>query len=40
MSQYQWVNSGKAAAAAQELAWFVVLVFVVIGVMIWLDIRK
>lgn len=30
-----WVNSGKAAEAAQELIWFVVLVFVVIGVVLW-----
>lgn len=30
-----WVNSGMAAQAAQELVWFVVLVFVGIGIAIW-----
>ena len=29
-----------AAAAAQELAWFVVLVFIGIGVVLWNDARK
>jgi len=35
-----WYESGQAAQAAQELVWFVVLVFIGIGVVIWLDIRK
>ena len=35
-----WVDSGMAAQAAQELVWFVVLVVVGIGVVIWLDIRN
>lgn len=35
-----WYESGKAAEAAQELVWFVVLVFVGIGVLIWLNDRK
>ena len=35
-----WVDSGQAAQAAQELIWFVVIVFVVIGLMMWKDIRE
>jgi UDP-N-acetylmuramyl pentapeptide phosphotransferase/UDP-N-acetylglucosamine-1-phosphate transferase len=35
-----WVSSGLAADAAQELAWFVILVFIGIGVVMWLDMRK
>ena len=35
-----WISSGLAADAAQELAWFVILVFVGIGVVMWLDMRK
>ena len=35
-----WVDSGMAAQAAQELIWFVVIVFVVIGLMMWKDIRE
>ena len=35
-----WVASGQAAEAAKELVWFVVLVFVVIGVVMWLDMKK
>lgn len=35
-----WVRSGMAAEAAQELAWFVVLVMVAIGVAAWRDMRK
>jgi hypothetical protein len=35
-----WYESGAAAQAAQELVWFVVLVFIGIGVVIWHDIRK
>ena len=35
-----WYESGAAAQAAQELVWFVVLVVVGIGVVIWLDIRN
>lgn len=35
-----WVSSGLAADAAQGLAWFVLIVFVGIGVVMWLDMRK
>jgi hypothetical protein len=35
-----WYESGMAAEAAQELVWFVVIVFVGIGLLIWNDIRK
>jgi hypothetical protein len=35
-----WYESGLAAQAAQELVWFVVIVVVGIGVVIWHDIRK
>jgi hypothetical protein len=35
-----WYESGAAAQAAQELAWFVILVVVGIGVVIWRDIRN
>jgi len=35
-----WIESGAAAQAAQGLVWFVVLVVVGIGVVIWLDMRK
>ena len=35
-----WISSGLAADAAQELAWFVILVLVGIGVVMWLDMRK
>lgn len=35
-----WYESGMAAEAAQELVWFVVIVFVGIGLFIWNDIRK
>lgn len=30
-----WVRNGQAAEAAQELAWFVVIVFIVIGYLAW-----
>jgi hypothetical protein len=30
-----WVRSGQAAEAAQELAWFVAIVFIVIGFLAW-----
>jgi hypothetical protein len=41
MNRHQWwIDSGQAAQAAQNLVWFVVLVFVVIGVVIYLDIKK
>ncbi|WJZ48097.1 hypothetical protein [Phage DSL-LC04] len=30
-----WVRSGQAAEAAQELAWFVAIVFIVIGLLAW-----
>jgi len=32
-----WVDSGQAAAAAQELVWFVLLVFIGVGIAIWRD---
>ena len=35
-----WIESGMAAQAAQELVWFVVLVVVGIGVVIWKDMRE
>jgi len=35
-----WYDSGMAAAAAREVIWFAILVFVAIGFVIWLDIRK
>ena len=35
-----WIDSDMAAQAAHELVWFVVLVVVGIGVVIWLDIRN
>ena len=35
-----WYESGQAAQAAQGLVWFVVLVVVGIGVVIWRDIRN
>jgi hypothetical protein len=35
-----WIESGMASEAAHELLWFVVLVFVGIGVLIWHDIKK
>ena len=35
-----WIESGMAAQAAQELMWFVVLVVVGIGVVIWFDMRN
>lgn len=43
MSQYAldaWIRSGMAATAARELAWFVVLVFIGIGYVIWRDSKK
>ena len=35
-----WYESGYAAEAAQELVWFVVLIVVGIGVVIWRDMRN
>ena len=35
-----WVDSGMASQAAHELMWFVVIVVVGIGVVIWLDMRN
>ena len=35
-----WIESGMASQAAHELVWFVVVVFVGLGVVIWLDIKK
>ena len=43
MSQYAveaWVRSGQAAEAAQNVAWFVILMVGLIGVVIWLDMKK
>lgn len=30
-----WVRSGQAAETAQELAWFVALVFIIVGLLAW-----
>lgn len=30
-----WIRSGQAAEAAQELAWLVFTIFVVLGIAIW-----
>jgi len=35
-----WIESGYAAEAARELVWFVVLIVVGIGVVIWRDMRN
>ena len=35
-----WVETGMAAAAARELTWFVILVFLGIGVALWMDNKK
>ena len=35
-----WYESGLAEQAARELVWFVVFVFIGIGLMIWRDMRK
>jgi hypothetical protein len=35
-----WIESGMASEAAHELMWFVIIVFVGIGLLIWNDIRK
>jgi hypothetical protein len=35
-----WYESGQAAEAAQGLVWFVVIVFVGVGVILWLNDRK
>ena len=35
-----WYESGLAEQAARELVWFVVCVFIGIGLMIWRDMRK
>lgn len=35
-----WVASGMAQEAARELAWFVVIMFAVIGYLLWRDYRK
>lgn len=43
MSQFvidAWIRSGQAAEAAQSLAWFVILMVGLIGVVIWLDMKK
>ena len=37
MSDQWWVQSGMAAQAAKELWWFVVLVYIGIGIAIWRD---
>ena len=34
-----WIRSGMAAEAARDLAWFVILVVIGIGIMIWRDSR-
>ena len=35
-----WIRSGMAADAAQELAWFVILVAIGIGIVLWRDSRN
>lgn len=43
MNQYAvdaWIRSGQAAVSAKGLAWFVVIVLVGIGVVLWNDARK
>jgi hypothetical protein len=35
-----WYESGLAAQAAQELVWFVFIVFVGIGLLAWWDMRN
>ena len=41
MNKHQWwIDSGQAASAAQGLVWFVLIVFVGIGVMMWRDMNK
>lgn len=40
MKNMYWIESGMAAEAARDLVWFVILVFVVIGVALWVEIKK
>ncbi len=40
MKTNYWYESGLAAQAAQELVWFVVIVFVGIGLLAWWDMRS
>lgn len=35
-----WVNSGMAQESARDLAWFVVLLFIVIGYLLYRDFKK
>ncbi len=35
-----WIDSGAAAEAARGLTWFVVLVFLGIGVVLWMDYKN
>jgi len=30
-----WIRSGQAAETAQELAWFVAIIFIVVGLLAW-----
>ena len=39
-TQTNWINSGMAQEAARDLVWFVVLVFVVLGVCMWRQFKK
>lgn len=34
-----WVRTGQAAASAQELSWFVILIVIMIGYLIWRDMK-
>lgn len=34
-NSHWWIQSGEAAQAARDLVWFVVVLFVVIGVGMW-----
>jgi hypothetical protein len=35
-----WIESGAASQAAHEFMWFVLIVVVGVGVVIWLDMRN
>lgn len=35
-----WINSGMAQESARDLAWFVVIMFIVIGYLLYRDFKK
>lgn len=39
-ANHWWISSGLAEQAARELVWFVIFIFIGIGVMMWRDMRK